>query len=154
MTASTSTSASTGARSASMTGAGSGTGAAAGAGRWVDPRQRMLALLAIGVIVGSFMPWIETALGTYRGFAGPGQYLFYAGVLGLAAGLVPVRSLAIIQGGLMAVLAIGLPLWQVGRLVSRVGFEAWAPGVGLVLVFGCGVLAARTTVQIARSTDD
>lgn len=111
----------------------------------------MLALLALGVIVGSFMPWIETALGTYRGFAGPGQYLFYAGVLGVGAGLVPSRGLAVAQGGLMAAVAITLPLWQILELVSQVGLQAWAPGTGLLLVLGCGAMAARSTVLLARS---
>jgi hypothetical protein len=110
----------------------------------------MLALLAAGVIVGSFMPWIETGLGTYRGFAGPGQYLFYAGVLGLGAGLVPVRALALVQGAVLAVVAVALPVWQIVHLVSKVGFQGWAPGLGLMLVLGCGLFAARVTLALSR----
>lgn len=124
-----------------------------GTWRWSHPRQRMLALLAAGVIVGSFMPWIETGLGTYRGFAGPGQWLFYAGVLGLGAGLVPVRALALVQGAVMAVAAIALPLWQIGRLVRLVGFQGWSPGLGLMLILGCGVMAVRVTAMLARQPE-
>lgn len=122
--------------------------------RWSHPKQRMLALLALGIVVGSFMPWVETMLGTYRGFAGPGQYLFYAGVLGLGAGLVPVRVLALAQGALMAAVAVVLPLWQILHLATKVGFQGWAPGTGLLLVLGCGVLAARTVTQVARPATD
>ncbi len=117
---------------------------------WSHPKQRMLLLLSVGVVVGSFMPWLETALGTYRGFAGPGQYLFYAGMLGLGGGLVPVRTLAVIQGAVVSAVAIALPVWQVVKLFSQVGFDGWTPGIGLMLVFGCGVMAARTTLGFVR----
>ncbi len=133
-----------------MTGATVAAADGTSAWRWSHPRQRMLVLLAAGVIVGSFMPWLETGLGTYRGFAGPGRYLFYAGVLGLGAGLVPVRALAIAQGAVLAAVAIFLPLWQVVRLLNLVGVSGWAPGLGMVLIFGCGVMAARVTISLVR----
>lgn len=118
--------------------------------RWSHPRQRLLVLLSAGVIVGAFMPWIETGLGTYRGFAGPGPFLFYAGVLGLGAGLVPVRALAVGQGAILAAAAVALPLWQIVRLVRLVGFEGWSPGVGMMLILGCGLMAARVTIGLVR----
>ncbi len=117
---------------------------------WSHPRQRLMLLLAIGVLIGSFLPWIETGIGVYRGFAGPGLVLFYAGVLGVGAGLVPIRSLAVAQAAAMSAAAIMLPLWQIGKLVLRVGTTGWAPGIGLVLVFGCGLMAARATAALAR----
>lgn len=119
--------------------------------RWSHPKQKMMLLLAFGVTVGAFMPWLETAIGTYRGFAGPGQYLFYAGALGLGAGLVPVRTLAIAQGAIMSATAIVLPLWQIVKLFSKVGFDGWAPGTGMMLVLGCGIMAARTTLAFTRT---
>ena len=119
--------------------------------RWSHPKQKLLLLLSLGVTVGAFMPWLETAVGTYRGFAGPGQYLFYAGVLGLGAGLVPVKSLAVLQGAVVSSAAIFLPLWQAAKLFSKVGFDGWAPGTGMMLVLGCGIMAARTTISMARS---
>lgn len=139
-----------GAGSAEAEADGSTTRGAGGSRRWSHPRQRLLLLVSAGVILGAFMPWIETGLGTYRGFAGPGPYLFYAGVLGLGAGLVPVRALAVVQGAVVAVAAVGLPVWQVVRLATRVGFEGWAPGLGLLLVLGCGVMATKVTIDLAR----
>lgn len=107
------------------------------------PAQRLLLLASAGVIIGSFLPWIDTGLGVYRGFAGGGIFTFYAGVLGLAGGLVPSRQLATIQGLVMSLVAIGVPLWQLGRLLSKVGFSGWSPGMGLVLVLGSGLYGLR-----------
>ena len=75
---------------------------------------------------------------------------FYAGVLGFARGLVPIRSLAIAQGALMGLVAVALPVWQILKLVTKVGFTGWAPGMGLLLVLGCGLMAMRTVVLLAR----
>lgn len=120
--------------------------------RWSHPQQRMLLVASIGIIVGSFMPWIETGIGTFHGFAGPGLYLFYAGVLGLGGALVPLRWPAVIQAGLLAAVAIALPLWQIVKLLARVGFQGWTPGFGLMIVLGCGVWAAQIAVRLARPT--
>ncbi len=117
---------------------------------WGHPRQKVLLLVGFGVAVGAFLPWLETPLGTYRGFAGPGEYLFYAGVIGIAAGLVPIRVLAVTQGAVLSVVALAIPLWQVIKLVSTVGFDGWVPGVGMMLILGCGLMAARVTVAMAR----
>ncbi len=117
---------------------------------WSHPKQKLLSLLSLGVIIGAFLPWLETPLGTFRGFAGPGLYLFYAGVIGLGAGLVPVRIMAIIQGAILSVTAIILPLWQVSKLLSKVGFTGWSPGIGMILILGCGFMAGRTVIEIAR----
>lgn len=119
--------------------------------RWSHPKQKILLLVGFGVAVGAFLPWLETPLGTYRGFAGPGQYLFYAGVIGIAAGLVPIRSLAMAQGAVLSAVALCIPTWQMVKLISAVGFTGWVPGIGMVLILGCGVMAARVTAAIAGS---
>jgi hypothetical protein len=114
------------------------------------PDQRLLLLGSAGVLLGSFLPWLQTGLGTLSGFEGAGIYTFYAGVLGLAGALVPSRTLAIWQGAIMAAAAIGLPLWQVARALNLVGLSGWTPGVGLALVFGAGVFTARSVWLIAQ----
>lgn len=118
--------------------------ASRGAASGRHPDQRLLLLASAGVIVGSFLPWIQTGLGTYQGFLGAGIYTFYAGVLGLAGALVPSAKLAMIQGAIMAAVAIALPVWQIARLLNLVGFSGWTPGVGLALVLLSGLYSART----------
>jgi hypothetical protein len=106
------------------------------------PGRRQLAGAVAMIVLGSFMPWISTALGSVSGARGPGLWTFYAAMIGLAACLVPLRRLAIAQGALMALVAIALPVWQLVHVWSLVGTEGWLPGPGLVLVLGGGVLAA------------
>jgi hypothetical protein len=117
--------------------------------RWSHPRQKMLSLLALGVTIGAFLPWLDTPIGTYRGFAGPGLYLFYVGIIGLGAGLVPIRFLALAQGAIMAAVAVALPVWQMAKLASKVGLTGWAPGIGMVMILGCGIMAGRIVYVIA-----
>ena len=123
--------------------------AAVRVGRRLHPAQRMLLFASAGVIVGSFLPWVTVNMGaTFGGFAGAGLYTFYVGVLGLAGGLVPMRWPAIVQGAVMAAVAIALPVWQVVRLLSKVGVSGWVPGTGLIVVFVSGLLAALATFRI------
>lgn len=103
------------------------------------------------VVLGSFMPWIDTALGQVSGVRGAGLWTFYAAMLGLAAALVPIRTLALAQGALFALAATVLPVWQVVHLVNLVGMDGWRPGPGLVLVFGGGVVAASAVRSMARA---
>lgn len=94
------------------------------------------------VAVGSFLPWLDTALGSVNGVRGAGLWTFYAAMLGLAGALVPMRMLALVQGSVLALTAMVLPVWQVVHIMGLVGTEGWVPGPGLVVVFGGGVLAA------------
>ncbi len=112
--------------------------------------RRLLFFASLGVIVGSFLPWVDTGFGSYAGFAGAGVYTFYAGVLGFAGALVPFHRLAVAQGVLVATVAVALPAWQLLRLVTLVGVSGWTPGMGLVLVLCCGIAAARATAQLVR----
>lgn len=111
--------------------------------RWphASPAQRPLTLGAALVVLGSFLPWVETGVGTYGGMAGAGVWTFYAGALGIGAGLVRHRALARSQAALAGATAVGLAGWQVAHLVGRVGLSGWVPGMGLVLVLGGGVVA-------------
>lgn len=94
------------------------------------------------VAVGSFLPWLDTALGQVNGARGAGLWTFYAAMLGLAGALVPIRLLALAQGAVLALAALALPVWQVVHIMGLVGTEGWRPGPGLVVVFAGGVLAA------------
>ncbi len=108
------------------------------------PRAPLLAAVAF-VGVGSFLPWIDTAFGTLDGLAGAGLWTLYAAAFGVAALVIRAPRLAGAHALAMAVPAILLPLWQVVVLLPLGGFgSGWTPGVGLVAVFGGGVLALRT----------
>ncbi len=119
--------------------------------RWTHPKQKIMVFVAFGVIIGSFLPWLETAIGSYTGFAGPGQILFYFGFIGMGAGLVPLRWPAIIQSGMMGAVAVVIPLWQIARMLLKVGISGWVPGVGMVLIFGCGAMALRLSRDFWRA---
>lgn len=115
------------------------------------PAQKLMLVAAAGVIFGSFLPWVQTSVETFTGFSGAGVYTFYAGVLGIAAGMVPARIPAMIQGSVMAAAAIGLPLWQILHLYTKVGFEGWMPGMGLLMVMGAGLFAIRSVWQMYKN---
>ncbi|MBD8868647.1 hypothetical protein IE331_03320 [Nocardioides sp. MJB4] len=102
------------------------------------------------VVIGSFLPWIDTGLGAISGARGPGLWTFYAAMLGLAGALVPLRRAAILQGSVLAVVAVALPTWQALHVLNLVGTAGWLPGPGLVLVFGGGVLAGAAVWRMVR----
>lgn len=70
--------------------------------------------------------------------------MFYAGLLALAGALLPPRFglAALVQAVVVALVAMGLPLWQVWRVLNLVGTQGWLPGPGLVMSFFGGVLCA------------
>lgn len=94
------------------------------------------------VLIGAWMPWIYTGIGSIAGVRGAGLWTMYAAVLGLAGAIIRRPRLAAVHAGVLAAVAVGLALWQVVHLFSLVGFEGWTPGPGLVLTLGGGVLAA------------
>lgn len=114
-------------------------------------RGRLMGAVVM-VIIGSFMPWLDTAVGTVSGARGAGLWTFYAAMLGLAAVMVPVRSLRIGQTILFAVVAIALPTWQVIHVLNLAGTGGWMPGPGIVLVVGGGVLALDAARWFVRGT--
>lgn len=118
--------------------------------RRADPAKRRLAGAVAMVALGSFMPWVDTSVGSISGARGAGLWTFYAAMLGLAGALVPNRRAAAVQAAVFAAVAVVLPLWQLAHLLSLVGTAGWSPGPGLVLVFGGGVLAATAATQLFR----
>lgn len=118
--------------------------------RAAHPAKRMLLGAAVMVMFGSFLPWIDTAVGSVLGMRGPGLWTFYAAMLGFAGVMVPLRKLAMAQAGLLSAVAVGLVGWQVVHLLSLVGTSGWRPGPGLVLVLGGGVLAGVAAYRLRR----
>ncbi len=94
------------------------------------------------VLLGAWLPWIYTGLGSVAGIRGAGLWTMYAAVLGIAGAIIKRPRLAAVHAGALGLVAIVLPVWQVVHLLSLVGFAGWMPGPGLVLTLGGGVLAA------------
>lgn len=119
------------------------------------PGRRLLGA-ALMVLVGAWLPWIYTGLGSVAGVRGAGLWTMYAAVLGLAGALIKRQRLAAVHAGALAVIAVALPAWQLAHLLSLVGFSGWMPGPGLVLTLGGGVLAgtAAWTLWVAGSQRD
>ncbi len=118
--------------------------------RRMDPARRRLLLASGMALFGAFLPWVLTGLGTISGTRGAGLWVAYAAMLGLAGALIPARLAAAVQGGILALTAIILPLWQVVHLLRLVGTAGWTPGPGLVLCLGAGVLAASASWRLFR----
>ena len=118
--------------------------------RRVDPAKRRLAGAVAMVAFGSFLPWIDTAVGSVSGARGAGLWTFYAAMLGLAGALMPMRRVAAVQAAIFAAVALLVPAWQVVHLLNLVGTDGWLPGPGLLLVAGGGVLAAIAAAQLFR----
>lgn len=94
------------------------------------------------VLIGAWLPWIYTGLGSVVGIRGAGLWTMYAAVLGIAGAIIRQPRWASVHAAVLAVVATGLAVWQVAHLVSLVGFAGWMPGPGLVLTLGGGILAA------------
>lgn len=135
------------------------TGARPAAGarrRWpyAGPGQLGLLFASLGVGIGSFLPWVDTAVGSFTGMAGPGVWTLYAAVLGLAGALVRRPRLAAVHAGLTGVVAVALPLWQGLRLLRLCTGGACLPGIGLLLVLAAGVAALVQARRLWRFVPD
>lgn len=102
---------------------------------------------------GGWLPWVYTEAGqVFIGAVGAGLWVFYAGLLVLAGGMLPprLRMAAVVQGVMGGLVGIGLSAWQVVHLWSLVRMDGWAPAPGLVLSFFGGVLALVAAAQLVR----
>ncbi len=113
--------------------------------------RRLLLIATLVVVLGSFMPWVSTAVGNVPGYRGGGLWTFYAAMLGFTGALVPWPRVAVVQAGVLALVAVVLPLWQVVHLLTLVGTGGWVPGIGLMLVFGGGVTAGVAAWRLGTS---
>lgn len=120
--------------------------------RWpyLGPGQSRLLFAAIAILIGSFLPWVQTAVGTFTGMAGPGVWTFYAGVLALAGAMIRRRRVALAHAWLAGAACVALPLWQAGRLFQVCDGGACAPASGLVLVLGAGIYACLQARRMTR----
>lgn len=111
--------------------------------RWPygGPAQARMLLAGVGIIVGSVMPWVDTAVGTFTGLAGAGVWTLYAGVIGVGAAALRRSRLAAVNAAAAGIGAVGLAAWQGWRLLELCGGGACAPATGLVLVLAAGVFA-------------
>lgn len=116
--------------------------------RRMEPGRGRLLLASVMALVGGFLPWVYTAVGSVSGARGAGLWVAYAAMLGLAGALVPLRRAAAVQALVLGAVGIALPAWQVLHLVGLVGVGGWMPGPGLVMSFGAGVLAALAGRQL------
>lgn len=116
--------------------------------RRAEPAKRRLGLAVAFVLLGSFVPWVYTPVGSVSGAQGAGLWTFYGGMLGVAALVLKWRRVCAVQAAIMAAVALALPVWQLAHLLRLVGFGGWMPGPGLVLVFTGGVLAALAAYRL------
>lgn len=116
------------------------------------PGSRRLLGAALLTLLGAFLPWVATAAGNVAGVQGAGLWTMYAAVLGIAGAIIRRHALAALHAVVLAVVAVTLPLWQVLHLAGLVGFSGWAPGPGLVLTFGGGVLAGSAALSLFRAS--
>lgn len=108
---------------------------------------RLLAA-SVMMLLGAFLPWLYTPLGTFTGMNGPGLWTATVAMLALAGALVPIRLLAVVQAVIAGAVAIVIPLWQFWHVFSQVGMAGWMPGPGLLLTFVGGILCAVAAWQL------
>lgn len=118
--------------------------------RPAHPARRKLFLGILLVVVGSFLPWLYVAGEPRSGALGPGLWTFYGAMLGFAGALLPFHRVAAGHAAVMAAVALGVPIWQLLHALDLVGIGGWAPGPGLVMVAGGGVVAAGCAVRMWR----
>ncbi len=121
--------------------------------RWpyLGPPQKLLLLAVPLCLFGSFLPWADTAFGTFGGLAGGGLWTLYAGVAGVPGAIVKRRLIARAHALVMGLVATVIPGWQLLRLLQLGGIgRAWLPGVGLVMVLGSGLMALNAARRLGR----
>lgn len=103
------------------------------------PAQRWLLGASLVAAIGSVLPWVDTAFGTFSGLRGAGLWTFYASWLGVAGALMRRRGLALAHAVPVGLALTGLPVWQLAHLLRMGLGGGWVPGVGLVLVGASGL---------------
>jgi hypothetical protein len=114
--------------------------------------SRSLLLASLLAIGAALLPWVATHLGTFWGLDGPGRWTLYAGFLGLAGAMARRPRLVATHGAILAVVAIGLPAWQVTRLAAMCPPGGCLPSVGLLLTVLAGAMAGRASWLAVTAT--
>lgn len=112
--------------------------------------RRRLRIASLVVLVGSALPWIDTAAGNFLGVQGAGLWTLSAGGIGLAGSMLPWHRLVIAHAAVLAVVATSLSVAQVMRLVDVCSAGGCVPGVGLALTLFGGALASSALFALIR----
>lgn len=114
--------------------------------------QILLLVAALVTMVASFLPWLDTALGSTNGAVVGGLYTFYAGLVALPGALLRRRRVVTGHALVLAVVGIALPAWRLLWALRRLpGLgQAWFPGSGLLLVLISGAVAAFVATTLLR----
>jgi hypothetical protein len=120
--------------------------------RWpyLGQPQALLAVAALVTIVASFLPWLDTALGSTTGVMAGGLVTFYAGLIAFPGAIWRNRLVVAGHMLLLAAADIAVPGWRLLWALRRLpGLgEAWLPGPGMLLVLISGVVAAVALVRL------
>lgn len=118
--------------------------------RWpyAGPGQQTLLWASVLILVGAFLPWLMTGVGTFTGMRGAGTWTVFAGAIGIGASLIRRPRLVFLHAIGIAAAAILLPLWQVIHMLGLVGMRGWLPGIGLIMTLGGGIAIARAALVI------
>lgn len=126
-----------------------------GASRWpyLGRPQILLLVASLVTMVASFLPWLDTALGSTNGAALGGLYTFYAGLIALPGAILRPRRVVLGHALVLAAVGIVVPAWRLAWALGRLPAlgEAWLPGPGLLLVLISGGVAAYAAVTLLRS---
>jgi hypothetical protein len=111
---------------------------------WFGPTQLWVTLGLLMVVIGSFLPWWQTFLGTRWGLDTYGIWTVWAASVGLVGAMSTRRALFELLPALAAVIAMGVVVWVGLDGVSACrpasdGSTPCQPGMGLVLT-GAGAL--------------
>jgi hypothetical protein len=122
--------------------------------RWpyVGHGQQTLLWASVLIMVGAFLPWLMTGVGTFTGMRGAGTWTVFAGAIGIGASLMRSHRMVLFHAYGIAAVAILLPLWQVVHMLGLVGLGGWLPGIGLIMTFGGGVAVGRAALEVRAST--
>jgi len=104
----------------------------------------------IAVIVGSMLPWWQTALGSQSGLGRWGVLTIWAAAVGLLGVLSVRRSLFMVLPAVGGIIAFGLVLTELIRGSSLCGTEDGSfcrPGAGLVITGGAALYAVLRSVR-------
>lgn len=118
--------------------------------RWpyVGHGQQTLCWASALILLGAFLPWLMTGVGTFTGMRGAGTWTVFAGAIGLGASMIRRHRVVVVHAVAIAAVAILLPLWQLVHVIVLVGLRGWLPGIGLVMTLAGGVAIARSIRQM------
>lgn len=120
--------------------------------RWpyVGQPQLLLAIAAPATMIASFLPWLDTGMGSISGAVAGGLYTFYAGLVAFPGVIWRSPRVVACHLLLLAVVDIAVPGWRFAWALRRLpGFgEAWLPSPGMLLLFVSGAVATYAFVKL------